>query len=113
MQKKYLFLLSSLLLGACSSAPTITGAWVQPVPGQAQAVQGFELQEGGKAASINMATLQYETWQRQENTLTLTGKSIGNGQTLSFTQEYKITQLDGNELRLEAKEGATMNFTRP
>ena len=39
---------------------SLVGKWVQPVPGMPQIEQGFILEEGGKASSVNMATLSYE-----------------------------------------------------
>lgn len=43
----------------------IEGKWTEPVPGMGNQMQGIELKEDGKASSINMATLQYEKWEKK------------------------------------------------
>lgn len=97
--------------GCCCADKQLPGTWVQPVPGMPGQVQGVVLEEGGKASSVNMATLVYETWNKKGDTLTLTGKSIGNGQTIDFTSEMKIENVNGDELVLSS-EGETVRFTR-
>ena len=52
------------------------------------------------ASSINMATLQYETWESKDGKLILTGKSIGNHRTLSFTDTLMIEKLTQDSLIL-------------
>lgn len=78
------------------------GRWTMPDPIDADAVMGIELQTGGAAASIRMATLRYTSWELQgeENRILLRGQSIGNGQTIDFEQ----TALLGTD----AEEGATL-----
>ena len=63
----------------------IEGEWVEPVPGMENHVQGINIKKGGKASSINMATLQYASWKKEGNKLILSGKSIGNHETISFS----------------------------
>ena len=70
-------LLLAFNLTSCNDSD-IEGRWIQPVPGMDGMTQGFCIEKGGKASSINMATLQYETWEQDGNLLILTGKSIGN-----------------------------------
>ena len=113
MLKKYVFILSLAALAGCAANSTITGQWVQPIPGMEQQMQGFKLEKGGEASSINMATLLYEKWEKQGNTLTLYGKSIGNGQTLPFTESYTIQQLDASTLKLLSSYGSVFTYTRP
>lgn len=43
----------------------IEGEWVESVPGMETQMQGVNLEKGGKASSINMATLQYEKGKRK------------------------------------------------
>lgn len=93
VMKKYVVVaLVSLLFVSCSSSrqSDLAGSWVMPVPGQPGKVQGIRLEEDGKASSINMATLVYEGWKRDGDVLTVSGKSIGNGQTLSFEEKFRI-----------------------
>ena len=109
---KHLFLcLTAALLTACAdNGKEIEGTWMQPsgLPG---IEQGFTLEEGGKAASVNMATLQYEAWQLQGSSLILTGKSIGNGQTIAFADTLEIELLTQDSLKL--KRGTlTLAFAR-
>lgn len=73
------------MLTACGGNAT-EGEWVEPVPDMENQVQGFDLKAGGKASSINMATLQYENWSKDGNMLILSGKSIGNHTTISFSK---------------------------
>ena len=99
--KKFSWMLASLSVGAllaCEESASLVGRWVQPVPGMPEMEQGFLLQEGGQAASVNMATLQYETWERQGDRLILSGKSIGNHQTLSFRDTLIIERLTPDSL---------------
>lgn len=91
--------MAAVLLMACSGAG-IEGSWVEPVPGMEHMLQGIKIESGGKASSINMATLQYETWENKGDKLILTGKSIGNHQTLSFTDTLIIEKLTRDSLVL-------------
>lgn len=79
---------------------SLVGKWVQPVPGMPQIEQGFILEEGGKASSVNMATLSYERWEKQKNKLILSGKSIGNHQTIAFSDTLTIEKLTQDSLVL-------------
>ena len=83
----------------------LIGSWVAPVNGMPDMMEGMKLEEGGVAASINMATLVYEGWKstgadESENAdyLILNGKSIGNGITIDFTDTLKIDKLTADSL---------------
>lgn len=84
---------------ACGAAD-IEGVWVQPVPGMESMIQGFELNDSGKAASVNMATLRYETWKLENDKLILTGSSIGNHLTIPFTDTLIVEKLTADSLIL-------------
>lgn len=75
----------------------LLGAWVEPIPGIG-GEQGILFEKGGIASSINMYTLVYKSWQQNGDTLTLTGESIGNGQTIDFTEKAVIEKLDIDSL---------------
>ena len=75
----------AVLCAACHDKTTLTGDWIEPVPGNTNTIQGFSLKENGEATSINMATLQYKSWAQEDNRLILSGESIGNQQTISFS----------------------------
>lgn len=101
------------VLSRCNGIPSVSGKWVQPVPGfDADAVQGVELSEDGTAKSINMATLQYSSWDRVGNLMYLTGKSIGNGQTIDFTDTLSISKCDPDSLVLMMKSGYKMRYSK-
>lgn len=108
--KKILSILCALFLMACDR-PNIGGTWTMPVPGMENMTQGFTLSADGTAQSVNMATLLYNTWQRDGNTLILTGQSIGNGQTIEFTQNYEIEKLTSDTLILRDGD-VTYTYTR-
>lgn len=108
--KKVFALLSALVLFACGGED-IAGTWTQPVPGMESMVQGFVLNPDGTAVSVNMATLQYETWRRDGDALVMTGKSIGNGQTIEFTETFEIESLVDNTLVLKSDENI-FTYTR-
>ena len=88
--KKLLFVCFGLILAACGKNADIEGKWVEPIPNMPGMKQGFSLEQGGVAESINMATLQYDTWQVDGNILILSGKSIGNHQEIEFSDELDI-----------------------
>ena len=59
-------------------------------------MQGIRIENGGIAESVNMATLVYEHWQKEGNKLLLKGKSLGNGQTIIFTDTLHIETLSAD-----------------
>ena len=128
MKQLILSLFAVLCLAACSAGPATTnaaqaasadgqalpleGSWVQPVPGQQKLLQGFTLFSDGSAQSIHMATLVYETWRADGNTLILSGQSIGNGQTFLFTENYTFSFPQTDTLLLTDPRGGEKIFTR-
>lgn len=113
MKKKMLVIsLFAGVLAACSSNSTsIIGAWVEPVPDMEGQVQGIKIEEGGVASSVNMATLVYESWKQEGDKLILTGKSIGNGQTIEFTDTMGIKKLTADSLVLTNR-GMEMRYAK-
>lgn len=108
MKRASIFFMACLvcLLTSCGGTQlqeqaSLIGQWVEPVPGNKSAFQGFSLRNGGSASSVNMATLQYRTWRRDGNRLVLSGKSIGNRQTIDFEDSYVIKKLTSRELILQ------------
>ena len=73
------------------------GRWVMPDPVREGEVMGVELQVGGRAQSINMATLPYASWELQgePGKLILHGQSIGNGQTFDVTDTAVLGENGG------------------
>lgn len=89
----------------------IEGTWVEPIPGMANNYQGFCLESGGKATSVNMATLRYEHWEQKGRNLILSGKSIGNHQTLPFADTLTVEKLTADSLVLK-KGKLTFKYAR-
>lgn len=75
------------------------GLWVEPIPGMT-GVQGVALEKDGKAHSINMATLCYESWKYENGKLILNGTSVGNKVNGSFTDTLDIVKLTADSLQL-------------
>ena len=102
--KKMILFFPILMLSACSlfsmKQDPLVGHWVEIMPMNKQIVQGINLNSDGTASSIGMSTLQYETWQRKDNQVLLTGKSIGNGQTIDFSDTLDIIEITPNILKL-------------
>lgn len=84
------------------SSPQLIGSWIEDVPNMPKLKQGFELKKDGSAQSINMATLQYTSWKQNANEIILSGKSIGNHQTIDFEKTYQIQKLDQHMLVLQS-----------
>ena len=92
---------SAFLLSACGESVNLVGTWLQPVPGMPQCQQGFMLEADGKARSVNMATLSYKTWKEEDRKLILSGTSIGNRQTIEFTDTLAIEKNTADSLVLK------------
>ena len=92
---------NGLLLGAPASKvatdPTYAeavGNWTMPDPIDPDGVMGIRIMVEGEAQSINMATLRYTSWELQGEAgkILLKGQSIGNGQTIDFTETATIAK---------------------
>lgn len=70
------------------------GRWTMTDPVDPDAVMGVEIEVEGQAQSINMATLLYTSWKLtgEPGKIELKGQSLGNGQTLDFTQTGVISK---------------------
>lgn len=110
MIKSVCGIVTTALLTACGGN-CIEGKWIEPVPGMENQVQGINLEDGGKASSINMATLQYEKWEKQGNMLILSGKSIGNSETIAFTDTLIIAKCSNDKLILQ-KDNFTISYQK-
>lgn len=91
--KKLLILTLAAAAAVCCKPKEIdlTGTWTQPVPGRTGGwSQGMQLNADGTASSVNMYTLVLESWKREGDKLILTGKSIGNGINIAFTDTLTI-----------------------
>ena len=77
------------------------GKWTMPDPIDPEGVMGIEILIEGQAQSINMATLRYTSWELQGEAgkILLKGQSIGNGQTIDFTETATIAKDADREQR--------------
>ena len=81
--------------------PLFVNTWLEPVPAQFGRQQGFILDADGSAESVNMATLEYESWQVADRKLTLRGRSIGNGGTFPFEEVWNVVMVSKKKLVLQ------------
>lgn len=70
------------------------GSWTMPDPIAPEEGMGVEIEVEGVARSINMATLRYESWELsgEAGKIVLKGESVGNGQTIEFTETGVIAK---------------------
>lgn len=103
---------------ACHKTPTsepdnlFIGNWIEVMPVKKHITQGISLKENGQASSIGMATLKYETWQVKDRKITFTGKSIGNHQTIDFTDTLDIIEITPDRLILQKYGTYQIHYTR-
>ena len=89
----------------------MVGRWVEPNPINAEQVQGIEINADGTAASINMATLQFEGWTlTSPDSVAFDITSIGNGTSQEMTDEYAIELLDSQNLVLSRNGNVIWNL---
>ncbi|ATP57166.1 hypothetical protein CPT03_12135 [Pedobacter ginsengisoli] len=79
----------------------LIGSWVEPNPINKNEVQGVTISNDGTAKSINMATLVYKKWWKEDGKLILVAESIGNGSSSLDTTKYEIIKLTDKELELK------------
>lgn len=104
---------SSAVLASCSSniqQEDLCGIWIQPVPGS-HIVQGVELKADGSARSVNMATLLYDSWKLEKESVILHGTSIGNGVSGEFSDTLGIVKLTSDSLSLQ-KGSLVLEYSR-
>lgn len=105
MKTNYLILIVPFIISSCSSTiknpDELTGRWIEKLLPKKSFVQGFNLKKEGKAESIGMQTLQYEYWEKSAGELILKGKSIGNRQTILFTDTLHIIKHEKDTLVLQ------------
>lgn len=91
------------IVASCSarySNESFVGNWIEVMPANPQITQGITIDADGKARSIGMQTLKYEGWEYDGKNLILQGKSIGNGQTIAFTDTLEVVRLDQDTMSL-------------
>ncbi len=89
----------------------LTGCWMEVLPPETPYEQGMVLNDDGTAESVGMATLKYQGWKKSDNRIILEGESIGNGQTISFSDTLHIVRLVGDTLTVERR-NSQLSFVR-
>lgn len=105
MNKSMMLVVAVGVLASCHTATQkdmkdFAGNWIEVMPANTQYVQGVTLNTDGTASSIGMATLKYESWSLSDDRLILNGKSIGNGQTLDFSDTLDVVNLTTDSMTL-------------
>lgn len=91
----------------------LSGKWIEIMPVNKDIVQGITLYEDGKAESVGMATLQYKSWEiTPEKKIILNGLSIGNHQTIEFSDTLNIISVSGDMLTLDKFGKYRIQYTR-
>lgn len=109
--KQFSFLIFTIfLIVACSSLTVedkalFCGRWIEETAPNGPFVQGMALLPDGTATSIGMATLKYEKWTLKNGSLVLSGKSIGNGQTIDFSDQWQILEITPFTMKLKSTDG--------
>ena len=102
--KKLGIIAIAMLMMSCGSednSKKFEGNWIEVMPVSLDVVQGVTLSADGKASSIGMATLQYEKWKAEDDKLILWGKSIGNGQTIDFSDTLTVASITADSMLLD------------
>lgn len=103
--KRYIGLvIAACLLSGCVGGKEkrlLVGNWIEVMPANPQITQGVTLRADGSATSIGMATLLYERWETQDDQLILWGKSVGNGQTIDFSDTLRVVKVTPDSLLLD------------
>lgn len=108
----FLFLVTACNVLKNENVNFFPGYWLEYTTPDRVFVQGFELKKNGTAQSIGMATLKYEAWRVEGPFLVLSGKSIGNGQTIAFSEKQEIVEINDNVLKLRNSNGRSVNYYR-
>ena len=101
--KKIFWLFLICFISACQTQKEenlYVGHWVEVMPVNKHIIQGVSLYEDGTASSIGMKTLQYEKWKIDGQKIILTGKSIGNGQTIDFQDDFDVLEISPYSMKL-------------
>ncbi len=90
----------------------LLGRWIETGEGSDEYGMGVEFAPGGVAYSIGMQTLVFTSWElTPAGGLKLSGNSIGNGNTISFAEEWEILDLGPSSLTI-SQDDLTLRFRR-
>lgn len=105
-----LFVLASLLQG-CRSTPTASrreitpiGRWFITSDISTADYHGVELLQDGRARSINLLTLYFDSWFQRGDTLILSGRSVVEDSETNFSDTMKILSLTESRMILQLQD---------
>ena len=105
-----LFVLASLLQG-CRSTPTASrraitpiGRWFITSDISTADYHGVELLQDGRARSINLLTLYFDSWFQRGDTLILSGRSVVEDTEMNFSDTMKILSLTESKMILQLQD---------
>lgn len=103
MRKVVVGLLAMVMVSCVSEDKNkaFEGNWIEVMPVSLDVVEGVTLSANGKAKSIGMATLLYDGWKLDADKLILSGKSVGNGQTIDFSDTLTVVRVTADSLLLD------------
>ena len=111
--KRIFFIFLLLCTGlACQPTLSVEGEWTKPVPLKKGQFHGMIFEKGGKAQSINMPDLEYQTWQQKGDKLTLTGKTVYGGDSFVFSESYTVKTVTPAMLVLVTNAGEEIIYAR-
>ena len=85
---------------------SLFGSWVNK-----ESEMGFKLMDGGKAASINMATLDYNSWQLIENKIVLNSTSKGVSNPVTSDEIYIVRDVTQSKMILSPSNNPSTKWT--
>lgn len=123
MKSRFMFLpISLMMMVSCTESNSLCnekqllGEWHEIMPVNKHIIQGVILEKDGKASSVGMATLKYNGWQLlnsgKECRIVLSGESIGNGQTIQFTDTLNVISLNRDTLTLGKGDMYRIQYTK-
>lgn len=103
MRNSLLLLLLGLYACTGNNEKNLIGTWIEQMPQGMNYIQGFHLKDNGTAESVGMRTLLYNKWEIKDNKLILSGESVGNGQTIQFSDTMNIIRCHADTLVVNRK----------
>ena len=85
---------------------SLLGSWVNK-----ESEMGFTLADGGKASSINMATLDYNSWQLIENKIILNSTSKGVSNPVTTDEIYIVRNITPSAMILSPSNNPETKWT--
>lgn len=88
------------------SDKSLYGSWIN-----SETEMGFTLGEGGSAESINMATLEYNGWKLDGDTLILASQSVGVENPVAVDEVYIIREVADDHIVLSPADNPDTKWT--